>query len=93
MNKINKAQFKNTSKDKNPYSHSINKCTNLNTIKQTKIPKEKGENKPNAKKKVKMAEKMLPMMAETAKLQASFTLSTKSPKKGNGDIAKRERYR
>lgn len=34
---------------------------------------------PKAKKKVKIAEKIFPRIAERAKLKASFTLSTKFP--------------
>ena len=50
-------------------------------------------NQPKAKKKVKIAEQMFPMMAETAKLQKSLTFSMKSPNEENEDIEKRDGYR
>uniref|UniRef100_A0A2P2KQE9 NEP1-interacting protein 1 n=1 Tax=Rhizophora mucronata TaxID=61149 RepID=A0A2P2KQE9_RHIMU len=42
-----------------------------------------------AKKKVKIADRTFPMMAEKAKLQASLTLSTKFPKEGNEEMENR----
>ena len=39
---------------------------------------------------MKIAENMLPMIAETARLQSSLTFSTKFPKEDNEDIEKRD---
>lgn len=44
----------------------------------------------NAKKKVKIAEKMFPIMADTAKWQASLTLSMKFPNEDEEDEEKRD---
>lgn len=49
-------------------------------------------NQPNAKKKVKIAEKMLPRMAETTKVKKSLTLLKKFPNKEKEEIEKRDGY-
>jgi hypothetical protein len=43
------------------------------------------KNKPNAKQKVKIAEKMFPMIAEIARVPNCLTLSTRLPKEPNKD--------
>jgi hypothetical protein len=72
---------------------SRNEKKNFHLHGKNKKPNEKEEiNKPNAKKKVKIAENMLPIIAETTKLQTSLTLSTKFPKEHNEDMEKRDGY-
>lgn len=53
--------------------------------------KQRTKDKPNAKKKVKIAEKMFPRIAETAKLQISLTLSTKFPNEEEDDEEEEEK--
>lgn len=58
---------------------------------KNKKPNEKEEiNKPSAKKKVRIAENTLPIIAETTKLKTSLTFSTRFPKEHNEDIEKRD---
>lgn len=68
------------------------KSSHIKCLNKTKKRKEKRKNEPNAKKNVKIAEKMFPITAETAKLQNSLTLSKKLPHKDNDDIEKRAGY-
>lgn len=48
------------------------------------------KNEPNAKKKVKIAEKMFPRIAETAKLQNSLIFSKKFPNENEEDEENRD---
>ena len=65
---------------------------NMMFKKTIKENQKKKKNQPNAKKKVKIAEKIFPIIAETAKWHASLTLSTKFPKKDDEEGARWDGY-
>lgn len=61
--------------------NTINKHIKEKKLEEPRYQNSKRKNEPKAKQKVKIAEKMFPMIAERAKVQNSLTLWMKFPKK------------
>ena len=74
------------------FNQEMEKKNTFIYMEKTRNQMRKKINKPNAKKKVRIAENMLPIIAETTKLQTSLTLSTKFPKEHKEDMEKRDGY-